>query len=124
MPVSYLRAHHDVHLVIQNGRMLPPDDDPSVAEQPWIRPEVAAALAGRPIGVAEVFRWNLGQLQGMCFTRRSLEAVGPLDPTLRILDDLDLVLRVAVRFQACDDRQCLPPHRAVVGIEAPAEATP
>jgi uncharacterized protein YyaL (SSP411 family) len=32
--------------------------------------------------------------------------------------------RLAVRFQACDDRQCLPPHRAVLGLEAPAEAAP
>jgi len=45
-----------------------------------------------------VFRWNLGQLQGMCFRRSALDAVGPFDPTFRILDDLDLVLRVAARF--------------------------
>jgi len=50
--------------------------------------------------VAEVFRWNLGQLQGMCFTRAALDAVGPLDTSFRILDDLDLVLRVAARFPA------------------------
>src|SRR6185295_15067759 len=83
-----------------NGRMLAPDDAPDAGEKPWIAPAVARALAGRPIGVAEVFRWNLGQLQGMCFTRRSLDAVGPLDGSLTILDDLDLVLRVAVRFRA------------------------
>jgi len=100
VPVDYLRAHPDVDLVIQNGRMLAPDDAPDAGEKPWIAPAVARALAGRPIGVAEVFRWNLGQLQGMCFTRRSLDAVGPLDGSLTILDDLDLVLRVAVRFRA------------------------
>jgi len=61
---------------------------------------VARALAAHPIGVAEVFRWNLGQLQGMCFTRRALDATGPLDPSFTILDDLDLVLRVTLRFRA------------------------
>jgi glycosyltransferase involved in cell wall biosynthesis len=100
VPVAYLRAHPDVDLVIQNGRMLPPEDDPTAPEVPWIEPAVARALAGRPIGVAEVFRWNLGQLQGMCFTRQSLAATGPLDGSFRILDDLDLVLRVTVRFRA------------------------
>jgi len=100
LPLAYLRAHPDVDLVIQNGRMLPPEDQPGTPEAPWIAPGVARDLTGRPIGVAEVFRWNLGQLQGMCFTRRSLEAVGPLDTSLEILDDLDLVLRVALRFRA------------------------
>jgi len=100
IPVAYLREHGDVDLVIQNGRMLPPDGDPSGAEAPWIRPAVARTLASRRIGVAEVFRWNLGQLQGMCFTRRSLDATGSLDSSFRILDDLDLVLRVTARHQA------------------------
>jgi glycosyltransferase involved in cell wall biosynthesis len=98
-PVRYLRAHPAVQLVIQNGRMLPPEDGAG-EEKPWIRPAVARTLAARPIGVAEVFRWNLGQLQGMCFTAAALEAVGPFDASFRILDDLDLVLRVAARFPA------------------------
>jgi hypothetical protein len=98
--VEFLRAHPDVDLVIQNGRMLPTEDALAAPEAPWIAPRVARALAARPIGVAEVFRWNLGQLQGMCFTRRCLDATGPLDPSFAILDDLDLVLRVTVRFRA------------------------
>ncbi len=100
VPVERLRAEPDLGLVIQNGRMLAPEDDPAAGEQPWIRPEVARTLVGRRIGAAEVFRWNLGQLQGMCFTRRALDDVGPLDPSFRILDDLDLVLRVAARHAA------------------------
>ncbi len=36
----------------------------------------------------------------MCFTRRALDATGPLDPSFTILDDLDLVLRVTLRFRA------------------------
>jgi glycosyltransferase involved in cell wall biosynthesis len=100
LPLAYLRAHPGIDLVIQNGRMLAPEDDPTAPEEPWIAPAVARALAARPIGFGEVFRWNLGQLQGMCFTRRSLEAIGPLDASFDILDDLDLVLRVAIRFQA------------------------
>ena len=99
-PVALLAAHPEVDLVMQNGRMLPADDDPQGGEAPWIRPEVAARLAARPVGVAEVFRWNLGQLQGMTFRRRALEAVGPLDPSFTILDDLDLVLRVCVHHRA------------------------
>jgi glycosyltransferase involved in cell wall biosynthesis len=99
-PVAYLRAHPDIDLVMQNGRLLPPEDDPGAPEEAWIRPSVAQALAGREVTVAEVFRWNLGQLQGMCFTRRCLEATGPLDPTFTILDDLDLVLRVTLHFRA------------------------
>jgi glycosyltransferase involved in cell wall biosynthesis len=97
VPVAYLRAHPEIDLVIQNGRMLPAT--PDGREVPWIAAPVAGALGRRPIGVAEVFRWNLGQLQGTCFTQRSLAAVGPFDASFRILDDLDLVLRVAVRFQ-------------------------
>ncbi len=100
VPLDYLRAHPEVDLVIQNGRMLPPEDQPDAPEEPWIAPAVAQALAARPVGLAEVFRWNLGQLQGMCFTRRCLDATGPLDTSLRILDDLDLVLRVTLHFAA------------------------
>jgi glycosyltransferase involved in cell wall biosynthesis len=100
VPVEFLRSHADVDLVIQNGRMLPPEDEADGVEEPWIRPEVARTLTARRIGVAEVFRWNLGQLQGMCFTRRALEATGPFDGSFTILDDLDLVLRVTARFQA------------------------
>jgi glycosyltransferase involved in cell wall biosynthesis len=96
----YIAFHDSDDRAIQNGRMLPPEDDVGGREEPWIEPGVAGALAARPIGVAEVFRWNLGQLQGMCFTRRALEATGPLDPSFTILDDLDLVLRVTLRFRA------------------------
>jgi len=32
--------------------------------------------------------------------------------------------RLALRFQACDGSVCLPPHRAVLALEAPAEAAP
>jgi glycosyltransferase involved in cell wall biosynthesis len=100
VPLAHLRTHPDVDLVIQNGRMLAPEDEPGAPEKPWIAPAVASTLVGRSIGIAEVFRWNLGQLQGMCFTRRCLEATGPLDTSLTILDDLDLVLRVTLCFRA------------------------
>jgi glycosyltransferase involved in cell wall biosynthesis len=100
VPAEFLASHPDIDLVIQNGRMLPPEDDPVGLEEPWIRHAVAVTLAARPIGVAEVFRWNLGQLQGMCFRRRALEAVGPLDGSFTILDDLDLVLRVTTSHRA------------------------
>jgi glycosyltransferase involved in cell wall biosynthesis len=94
-PLAYLRAHPDVELVVQNGEI-----ETEGQRIPWVRPAVAQALARRPLGVAEIFRWNLGQLQGVCATRRALEAVGGFDPAFEVLEDLDLVLRVAVRFRA------------------------
>jgi glycosyltransferase involved in cell wall biosynthesis len=117
VPLAYLRDHSDVDVVIQNGRMLAPENGPTLAEEPWIPPAVARTLAERPIGMAEVFRWNLGQLQGMCFTRRCLEATGPLDPSFDILDDLDLVLRVTLRFQAVFlDRPAFAYRRHAAGV--------
>jgi glycosyltransferase involved in cell wall biosynthesis len=98
-PVRHLDEHPELDFVVQNGRMLPPDDRPAGPVAPWIAPAVATRLVNHPLTVAEVFRWNLGQLQGMCFSRRALTAVGPLDGSFRILDDLDLVLRVAARFR-------------------------
>jgi len=100
VPAEFLASHPDIDLVIQNGHMLPAENEPDGHEEPWIRPAVAVTLAARPIGVAEIFRWNLGQLQGMCFRRRALEAVGPLDGSFTILDDLDLVLRVTTSHRA------------------------
>jgi glycosyltransferase involved in cell wall biosynthesis len=91
-----LEARSEAGLVIMNGRFLAPEGHAGV-EEPWIKPEVTRTLVGRTIGVAEVFRWNLGQLQGMLFRHEILTAVGPFDTTFRILDDLDLVLRVAAR---------------------------
>jgi hypothetical protein len=32
--------------------------------------------------------------------------------------------RLALHFQACDASRCLPPHRAVLALDAPAEAAP
>ena len=95
-PVAYLREHPDVDVVIQNGVMLAAEGDAGGAEAPWIAPEVARTLADRTLGFADVFRWNLGQLQGMCFTRRVLERAGQFDASFRILDDLDIVLRASL----------------------------
>jgi glycosyltransferase involved in cell wall biosynthesis len=98
-PVALLAERPELGLVIMNGLMLAAEDGGG-PDEPWIKPEVTKTLVGRTIGVAEVFRRNLGQLQGMCFTRAALDAVGPFDTSFRILDDLDLVLRVAARFPA------------------------
>lgn len=99
IPVERLRAEPDVDFVILNGRMLPPDDAPREPERPWIDAATARRLAENRLDAVDVFRCNLGQLQGMCFTRRALDAIGPLDGSFTILDDLDLVLRVAARFR-------------------------
>ena len=97
--MALLDAQPELGLVIMNGRFLPPEDGEGV-EEPWVKPEVTQTLVGRAIGVAEVFRRNLGELQGMTFTRAVLDAVGPFDASFHILDDLDLVLRVTARFPA------------------------
>jgi len=94
--VSALRDEPHLGFVVQNGRMLS-ESGASGSGRPWIPRETARRLAGAPLGVREVFEWNLGQLQGMCFRRTALEAAGPFDGRFRILDDLDLVLRVAAR---------------------------
>ncbi len=96
VPVAYMREHPEVDVVIQNGIMLAAEGDTEGREAPWIAPAVARSLAGRTLGFADVFRWNLGQLQGMCFTRRALDRAGPFDPSFRILDDLDIVLRASL----------------------------
>ena len=98
VPVGNLREHPDVDVVIQNGIVLAAGDEGPGT--PWVRPEVARSLVGRAVGVGDVFRWNLGQLQGMCFTRRCLVAVGGFDPHWDVLEDLDLMLRITVRFRA------------------------
>jgi glycosyltransferase involved in cell wall biosynthesis len=95
-PTAIFAERPELGLVIMNGRFLPPEGGGG-GEEPWVKPEVTQTLVGRTLGVAEVFRWNLGQLQGMCFTRAALAAAGPFDASFRILDDLDLVLRVAAR---------------------------
>jgi glycosyltransferase involved in cell wall biosynthesis len=97
-PARYLREHPHVDVVIQNGVLLAAGD--AGPGTPWVRPEVAGSLVGRAVGVGDVFRWNLGQLQGTCFTRRCLDAVGRFDPAWDVLEDLDLMLRVTVRFRA------------------------
>src|SRR5262245_23084317 len=36
-PVTFLDAHDDIDVVIQNGRMMAREEDPSGGEEPWIR---------------------------------------------------------------------------------------
>lgn len=96
---EFLSAHAEYDLAIGNGVFLPPEGS-HAPERPWLRPQVAAALDGREITVREIFRWNLGQLQATLISRQGLLAVGPLDSEFLILDDLDIMLRLALRFRA------------------------
>ena len=95
-PWAILTEHPEFDVVIGNGIFLPPEDS-TAAPRPWLRPAVASALDGREITFREVFRWNLGQLQGTLISRASLEAVGPLRSEFMILDDLDVMLRLSLR---------------------------
>jgi glycosyltransferase involved in cell wall biosynthesis len=99
IPHDYLASHPEFDIVIGNGTFLPRENS-AAAGRPWLRPEVAAALDGREITVGEVFRWNLGQLQATLVSRESLVAVSPLDSEFFILDDLDIMLRLSLRYRA------------------------
>jgi glycosyltransferase involved in cell wall biosynthesis len=98
VPYEHVTAHPEFRIVLANGIFLPPEGGAG-KPHPWLRPEVAAALDGREITVREVFRWNLGQLQATLIARECLRAIGPLDGGFRILDDLDLMLRLTLRFR-------------------------
>jgi glycosyltransferase involved in cell wall biosynthesis len=99
VPHAYLAEHPEFDVVVGNGLFLTSEagGEPS---RPWLKPEVAAALDGREITFREVFRWNLGQLQATLISRDSLLAVGPLSSEFIILDDLDIMLRLALRYRA------------------------
>ncbi len=99
VPHEYLSEHPEFDVVVGNGVFLASGGrgEPS---RPWLKPEVAAALDGREITFREVFRWNLGQLQATLISRESLLAVGPLSSEFIILDDLDIMLRLALRYRA------------------------
>jgi GT2 family glycosyltransferase len=99
VPHTYLTEHPEFDVVVGNGVFLPPGGS-GEAPRPWLKPEVAAALDGREITFREVFRWNLGQLQATLISRKSLLAVGPLSSEFIILDDLDIMLRLSLRYRA------------------------
>lgn len=99
LPHGQLADHGECHVAIGNGVFLPPEGS-GEPQRPWLRPEVARALDGHEVSFREVFRWNLGQLQATLISRESLEAVGPLDSEFLILDDLDIMLRLVLRYRA------------------------
>jgi glycosyltransferase involved in cell wall biosynthesis len=99
VPHAYLTEHPQFDVVVGNGVFLASAAG-GEATRPWLKPEVAAALDGREITFREVFRWNLGQLQATLISRESLLAVGPLSSEFIILDDLDIMLRLALRYRA------------------------
>jgi len=49
---------------------------------------------------------------------------GTLEIPVSLEDGADSSERLALRFQACDASRCLPPHRAILSLEASAEAAP
>ncbi len=49
---------------------------------------------------------------------------GTVEIPVALEDDADSPDGLALRFQACDASRCLPPHRAVLALDAPAEAAP
>jgi hypothetical protein len=50
-------------------------------------------------------------------------AIRVYEGTVALEDDASSE-RLALHFQACDASRCLPPHRAVLALDAPAEAAP
>ncbi len=98
-PYAVLGEHPECDIAIGNGLFLAPVGTTG-APRPWLRPEVARSLDGREVTFREIFRWNLGQLQATLISRASLEAVGPLRSEFLILDDLDVMLRLTLRYRA------------------------
>jgi glycosyltransferase involved in cell wall biosynthesis len=98
-PHAVLGMHPECDIAIGNGIFLAPEGTTG-SPRPWLRPEVARSLDGREVTFREIFRWNLGQLQATLISRASLEAVGPLRGEFLILDDLDVMLRLALRYRA------------------------
>ena len=98
-PYAVLGEHPECDIAIGNGLFLPPVGTTG-APRPWLRPQVARSLDGREVTFREIFRWNLGQLQATLISRASLEAVGPLRSEFLILDDLDIMLRLSLRYRA------------------------
>jgi len=116
VPHAYLAAHPEFDVVVGNGVFLASGAS-GEASRPWLKPEVAATLDGREITFREVFRWNLGQLQATLVSRQSLLSVGPLSSEFIILDDLDIMLRLALRYRAMFfDRPLFAYRRDGVGV--------
>jgi glycosyltransferase involved in cell wall biosynthesis len=116
VPHAYLAEHPEFDVVVGNGVFLTSGAGGEPA-RPWLKPAVAAALDGREITFREVFRWNLGQLQATLISRESLLAVGPLSSEFIILDDLDIMLRLALRYRAVFfDRPLFAYRRDGVGV--------
>jgi uncharacterized protein YyaL (SSP411 family) len=49
---------------------------------------------------------------------------GTVEIPVRLQGGVSAPKRLALRFQACDATRCLPPHRAVLSLDAPAAAGP
>jgi len=116
VPHAYLAERPEFDVAVGNGLFLASDGS-GESSRPWLKPEVAAALDGREITFREVFRWNLGQLQATLISRESLLAVGPLSSEFIILDDLDIMLRLSLRYRAVFfDRPLFAYRRDGVGV--------
>jgi glycosyltransferase involved in cell wall biosynthesis len=90
----HLVAHPDLGAVVCNGWL-----DPA-GTTPWIKPALARRLEASGVGLAAVFEHSLAQMQAMLFRRAAIAAVGGFDENLRLLSDLDFVLRFALRSEA------------------------
>jgi glycosyltransferase involved in cell wall biosynthesis len=99
LPYDYLLTHPGYDIAIGNAVFLPPPGS-DAESRPWLKPALASALDGREVTFREVFRWNIGQLQATLISRASLDAIGPLNSEFLILDDLDVMLRLSLRFRA------------------------
>jgi len=65
---------------------------------PWIDRRLARRLEAKGVGLSDVFEHSLALMQAMLFRRTALVQVGGFDESLRLLSDLDFVLRFALRW--------------------------
>src|SRR5712691_7573247 len=91
---GHLAAHPDLGAVICNGWL-----DPA-RTKPWIQPRLARRLEAAGVGLTELFEHSLAQMQAMLFRRPAIEAVGGFDESLRLLSDLDFILRFGLEWRA------------------------
>jgi uncharacterized protein YyaL (SSP411 family) len=107
-----------VHLEIDEGWHV----NANPASYPFL---VATAVEGIDGDAAVTARYPEGASFRPAFADEPIQVYGgAVEIPVALSGGADRALRLTVRFQACDDRQCLPPHRAVLALEAPAEGAP
>lgn len=80
---------------------------------------VATAVEAVGEGASVTARYPKGESFQPAFADSPIQVYeGAVEIPVSLADGANRSPRLAVRFQACNDRQCLPPHRAMLGLES------